>query len=302
MQNKREQTAKYIFAAFGFTAVAAVAAISIYLIVSGLPALVHVGAGNIIFGTVWRPVGEDALFGILPILLASLLAAVLATLFGVPFGVLTAVFLTDYTAAKKSLRRIGDFLLCAVELLASVPSVIYGLLGMVLLNPLIFRAEMFFFGKSDTHQFTGGANFLSAVLMLTIMIFPTVTAVAAAAIKSVPVSLRAASYALGANKLQTIFRVVLPAARSGISAGAVLGVGRALGEAMAVNMVAGGTVNFPLPFNSVRLLTTQLVSELGYAAELHREVLFTVALVLYVFIVAVNLLLRRLKKGAESYV
>ena len=189
----------------------------------------------------------------------------------------------------------------AVELLAAIPSVIYGLVGMMVLNPAMYKLEKLVFAGSSTHQFTGGANVLSAVIVLAIMILPTVISVSASSLRAVPDSMRAASLALGASKMQTVFRVTIPAARSGILTGAVLGIGRALGEAMAINMVAGGSVNLPLPFNSVRFLTTQLVSEMSYAEGTHRQVLFTVGLVLYLFILAVNLVLLKLRrKGAEK--
>ena len=179
----------------------------------------------------------------------------------------------------------------AVELLAAIPSVIYGLLGLMLLNPLLYKLEKHVFANSTTHQYTGGANLLAAVLVLAIMILPTVINMSASAIRAVPMNLRATSLALGATKIQTIFKVVVPAAKSGIITGIVLGIGRALGEAMAINLVAGGSVNLPLPFNSVRFLTTQIVSEMSYADGVHRQVLFTVGLVLYIFIMIINLII-----------
>ena len=171
---------------------------------------------------------------------------------------------------------------------------------MMILNPFMYKMEKILFEDSDTHQFTGGANLLSAIIVLAIMILPTVINISASSIRAVPQSMRAASLALGATKLQTIFKVVIPAASSGIMTGVVLGIGRALGEAMAINMVAGGSVNIPLPFNSVRFLTTQLVSEMSYSSGLHRQVLFTVGLVLYIFIVLINLMLTSLKKKGEQ--
>ena len=170
----------------------------------------------------------------------------------------------------------------------------------MLLNPVMFKLEKLIFAGSKTHQFTGGSNMLSAVVVLAIMILPTVVNVSASSIRSVSKDLRAASLALGASKIQTIFKVTIPAAKSGIMTGSVLGIGRALGEAMAINMVAGGSVNLPLPFNSVRFLTTQLVSEMGYAEGTHRQVLFSVGLVLYLFIMIINLLLQKLRKGATE--
>ena len=212
-------------------------------------------------------------------------------LIAVPIALLTAVFLTEI--ANKTLASI---VAAAVELLAAVPSVIYGLLGMMLLNPCLYKLEKIYFAGDKTHQFTGGANLAAAVIVLAIMILPTVISVSTASLQSVSANLRAAALALGSSEEQTIFRVVIPAAKSGILTGIVLGTGRALGEAMAINMVAGGTVNFPLPFNSVRTLTTQLVSEMSYASGLHRRVLFTVGLILYVFILLVNFALLRARK------
>ena len=180
--------------------------------------------------------------------------------------------------------------------LAAIPSVIYGLLGLMILNPVLYKLEKHIFANSATHQFTGGSNLLAAIIVLAIMILPTVINMSVSSIQAVPQQMRAASLALGATKIQTIFKVTVPAAKSGIMTGIVLGIGRALGEAMAINMVAGGTVSFPLPFNSVRFLTTQLVSEMGYASGLHRQVLFSVGLVLFVFIMIINLTLMKLKK------
>lgn len=197
-------------------------------------------------------------------------------------------------------KKIGSIVGSAVELLAAIPSVIYGLIGMMVLNPIMFKIEKTLFVRNSAHQYTGGANMLSAIIVLAIMILPTVISVSTSSLKAVSDNLRAASLALGATKEQTIFRTVIPAAKSGILTGVVLGIGRALGEAMAINMVAGGAVNMPLPFNSVRTLTTQIVSEMGYASGTHRQVLFTVGLVLYMFIMLVNFaLLKARKRGVE---
>lgn len=166
----------------------------------------------------------------------------------------------------------------------------------MILNPVLYKLEKHIFANSATHQFTGGSNLFAAIIVLAIMILPTVINMSVSSIQAVPQQMRAASLALGATKIQTIFKVTVPAAKSGIMTGIVLGIGRALGEAMAINMVAGGTVSFPLPFNSVRFLTTQLVSEMGYASGLHRQVLFSVGLVLFVFIMIINLTLMKLKK------
>ena len=218
-----------------------------------------------------------------------------AILIGVPIGLLTAVFLSEMAG-----KRLGTVVGSAVELLAAIPSVIYGLIGMMVLNPIMFKIERMLFAEKSAHQYTGGANMLSAIIVLAIMILPTVISVSTSSLKAVSDNLRAASLALGATKEQTIFWTVIPAAKSGILTGVVLGIGRALGEAMAINMVAGGAVNIPLPFNSVRTLTTQIVSEMGYASGTHRQVLFTVGLVLYVFIMIVNcVLLKTRKRGFE---
>jgi len=291
--NVIERIVKYIFIACAVIAIFAVCSITVYMIAKGTPALENVGVSELLFGTVWKPTAGSPEYGILYIILTSVIGTCASVLLGVPVGVLTAVFLTEV-----SNKKVAAVVQPAVELLAAIPSVIYGLLGMMLLNPLMFKLEKIIFADSETHQFTGGSNLLSAIIVLAVMILPTVVNVSVSSIRAVPKDLRAASLALGASKIVTIFKVTLPAAKSGIMTGVVLGIGRALGEAMAINMVAGGTVNIPLPFNSVRFLTTQLVSEMGYAEGLHRQVLFTVGLVLYIFIMAVNVMLRKMRKGA----
>lgn len=286
-----ERLARALLLICAVVAIFAVCAITLYLFAKGLPALHRVGVGDLLFGTVWKPTAAEPSFGIAYIILSSIVGTAASVLLGVPVGLLTAVFLTEVSG--KTLAKVVQ---PAVELLAAIPSVIYGLLGMMLLNPLLYKLEKAVFAGSSTHRYTGGADLLAAVIVLTIMILPTVISVSASAIRAVPGSLRAASLALGASKMQTIRRVTVPAAKSGILTGVVLGIGRALGEAMAINMVAGGAVNLPLPFNSVRFLTTQLVSEMGYAEGTHRQVLFTVGLVLYLFIMTVNLVLQRLRR------
>ena len=286
-----ERLARALLLICAVVAIFAVCAITLYLFAKGLPALHKVGVGELLFGTVWKPTAAEPSFGIAYIILSYIVGTAASVLLGVPIGLLTAVFLTEVSG--KTLAKVVQ---PAVELLAAIPSVIYGLLGMMLLNPLLYKLEKAVFAGSSTHQYTGGADLLAAVIVLAIMILPTVISVSASAIRAVPGSLRAASLALGASKMQTIRRVTVPAAKSGILTGVVLGIGRALGEAMAINMVAGGAVNLPLPFNSVRFLTTQLVSEMGYAEGTHRQVLFTVGLVLYLFIMIVNLVLQRLHR------
>lgn len=286
-----ERLARALLLICAVVAIFAVCAITLYLFAKGLPALHKVGVGELLFGTVWKPTAVEPSFGIAYIILSSIVGTAASVLLGVPIGLLTAVFLTEVSG-----KTLAKAVQPAVELLAAIPSVIYGLLGMMLLNPLLYKLEKALFAGSSTHRYTGGADLLAAVIVLAIMILPTVISVSASAIRAVPGSLRAASLALGASKMQTIRRVTVPAAKSGILTGVVLGIGRALGEAMAINMVAGGAVNLPLPFNSVRFLTTQLVSEMGYAEGAHRQVLFTVGLVLYLFIMIVNLVLQRLRR------
>ena len=286
-----ERLARALLLVCAVAAIFAVCAITLYLFAKGLPALHKVGVGELLFGTVWKPTAAEPSFGIAYIILSSIVGTAASVLLGVPVGLLTAVFLTEVSG-----KTLAKAVQPAVELLAAIPSVIYGLLGMMLLNPLLYKLEKALFAGSSTHRYTGGADLLAAVIVLAIMILPTVISVSVSAIRAVPGSLRAASLALGASKMQTIRRVTVPAAKSGILTGVVLGIGRALGEAMAINMVAGGAVNLPLPFNSVRFLTTQLVSEMGYAEGTHRQVLFTVGLVLYLFIMIVNLVLQRLRR------
>ena len=291
-----EAVARALLLICAVAAIFAVCAITFYMFAKGLPALGKVGVTELLFGTVWKPTAAEPQFGIAYIILSSVVGTAFSVLLGVPVGLMTAVFLTEVSG-----KRMAAVVQPAVELLAAIPSVIYGLVGMMVLNPAMYKLEKLIFAGSSTHQFTGGANVLSAVIVLAIMILPTVISVSASSLRAVPDSMRAASLALGASKMQTVFRVTIPAARSGILTGVVLGIGRALGEAMAINMVAGGSVNLPLPFHSVRFLTTQLVSEMSYAEGTHRQVLFTVGLVLYLFILAVNLVLLKLRKrGAEK--
>ena len=291
-----EAVARALLLICAVAAIFAVCAITFYMFAKGLPALGKVGVTELLFGTVWKPTAAEPRFGIAYIILSSIVGTAFSVLLGVPVGLMTAVFLTEVSG-----KRMAAVVQPAVELLAAIPSVIYGLVGMMVLNPAMYKLEKLVFAGSSTHQFTGGANVLSAVIVLAIMILPTVISVSASSLRAVPDSMRAASLALGASRMQTVFRVTIPAARSGILTGVVLGIGRALGEAMAINMVAGGSVNLPLPFNSVRFLTTQLVSEMSYAEGTHRQVLFTVGLVLYLFILAVNLVLLKLRrKGAEK--
>ena len=289
-----ESVAQIIFTFCASFAILAVVSITLYMIISGTPAILKVGLKEILFTTAWEPTAAEPKYGILYVILTSVVGTGLAIFIGVPVGILTAVFLAEVASQK-----VAAVVKPAVELLAGIPSVIYGLLGIYLLNPLMYKLELALFKDSRTHQFTGGANLLSAVLVLAVMILPTVTDISETAIRSVHPSIKAASLALGASRMQTIFKSVLPAARPGIVTAVVLGVGRAIGEAMAITLVSGGSVNAPLPFNSVRFLTTAIVSEMGYSSGTHRQMLFTIGLVLYVFIVFTNIILSEiLKKGA----
>ena len=291
-----ETVAQIIFTICAFFAVLAVVSITLYMIISGTPAIFKVGLKEILFSTTWKPTAAEPHYGILYVILTSIVGTTLAILIGVPIGVLTAVFLAEVAP-----KKIAMIVKPAVELLAGIPSVIYGLLGIYLLNPLMYKLELALFKGSDTHQFTGGANLLSAVLVLAIMILPTVINITETSLKAVPPSLKAASLALGASHMQAIFKTIIPAAKSGIVTAVVLGVGRAIGEAMAITLVSGSSVNPPLPFNSVRFLTTAIVSEMGYSSGTHRQVLFTIGLVLFAFIMIINIALNKiLKKGASA--
>lgn len=286
-----EMVAESVFTICAFFAVFAVGAITLYMIANGIPAVYQVGIKEMLFSDTWKPVAQEPSFGILYVILTSVVGTLFAVVLGVPVALLTAVFLAETAPAW-----LAAVVRPAVELLAGIPSVVYGLLGLMVLNPIIYRWEKRIFVGSKTHQFTGGANLLSAVLVLAVMILPTVISISESAIRSVPSQLRECSLALGASRIQTIFQVVIPAAKPGIITAVVLGVGRAVGEAMAVSLVSGGVVNFPLPFCSVRFLTTALVSEMGYANGLHRQALFTIGMILFLFIMIVNIILHSILK------
>lgn len=290
-----ETAAQAVFTICAFFSVAAVFSITLYMTANGVPALYKVGVRNILFSSVWKPTADEPSFGILYIILTSIMGTAMAVLIGVPIALLTAVFLAEVAP-----KRLAAVVKPAVELLAGIPSVIYGLLGTMILNPYMYKWERRIFGGSDTHQFTGGANLLSAVLVLAIMILPTVINISEASLRAVPPPLKSSSLALGASHIQTIFKVLIPAAKPGIITAIVLGVGRAIGEAMAINLVSGNSVNFPLPFASVRFLTTAIVSEMGYAGGIHRQVLFTIGLVLFAFIMLVNVIMNGILKERDD--
>ena len=264
----------------GLVAIAFVLVITLYLILAGLPGFGHIGFWDFLLGRVWDPAAGR--FGILPVLLASLYGAAGAILLGAPVGLLCAVFL-----AKVAPPRLAAVLRPAVEVLAGIPSVVYGLVGMLVLVPAVRR----WFRLPD------GASLFAAIVVLAVMLLPSVIRVAETALRAVPPEYEAASLALGATEIETVFRVSLPAASSGVAAAVILGVGRALGEAMAVLMVAGNGANMPGLFRSVRFLTTAVAGEMAYAAGLQREALFSIALVLFVFILLINGALAALLKG-----
>ena len=295
-KSKVEKGAQVVFTICAFFAVLSVLSITLYMIINGTPALSKVGIKDILFGTVWKPTASEPSYGILYVILTSIIGTFLSILIGVPIALFTAIFIAEVAP-----KKLAGIVKPAVELLAGIPSVIYGLLGILILNPVMYKWELIIFKDDPNHQFTGGSNLISAVIVLAIMILPTVINISESALKAVPKHLKEASLALGGSQIQTIFKVMIPAAKSGIVTAIVLGVGRAIGEAMAISLVSGSSVNMPLPFNSVRFLTTAIVSEMGYASDLHRQVLFTIGLVLFLFIMTINLLLSKvLKKGEKE--
>ena len=262
-----------VFLFLGLITVGCVLLITVYLVLSGLPAISKIGLGKFLFGSEWASTAAEAKFGILPFILTSVYGTCGAILIGVPVGFLTAVFLSKM--APKKLRTVME---SAVSLLAGIPSVVYGLVGMLVLVP----------GIRKLFHVPDGASLLAAIIVLAIMILPSIIKVSVNALDAVPKEYEDASLALGATPVETWFRVSAPAAKSGIAAAVVLGVGRAIGEAMAVMMVSGNAANMPSLFESVRFLTTAVASEMSYASGLQRQALFSIALVLYVFIMLIN--------------
>ena len=275
-----------IFLLLGLITVGCVLLITVYLVISGIPAIRKIGLVPFLFGKTWKSTGADPSYGILPFILTSVYGTAGAIVLGVPVGFLTAVYL-----AKAAPPRIKAVLSAAVSLLAGIPSVVYGLVGMLILVPGIRKI----FGVAD------GASLLAAMIVLAIMILPSIIKVSVTALEAVPPEYEDASLALGATSVETWFRMSVPAARSGIAAAVVLGVGRAIGEAMAVMMVSGNAPNMPKLFESVRFLTTAVASEMSYAGGLQRQALFSIALVLYLFIMLINATLNFfLKRGRED--
>ena len=285
-----EFTMKALFLICGLVAVGFVLIISVYLIVSGIPAIREVGLLEFLGGTDWDPANRsgDPSFGILPMILTSVYGTAGAIVIGVPIGFFMAVFLS-----KVAPRRLAAAIREVVDLLAGIPSVVYGLVGMIVLLPAV----------RDVFGLPAGDSLLAAVVVLAVMILPSIISVAETALDAVPREYEEASLALGATELETYFRVSAPAAKSGIAAAVVLGVGRAIGEAMAILMVAGNVANMPGLLKSVKFLTTAIAGEMGYADGLHRQALFSIGLVLFLFIMlinaALNLFLKRSKEGEQ---
>jgi phosphate transport system permease protein len=275
-----------VFLLCGMVAIVSVVFITVYLVASGGPAILHLGVFEFIFGRTWDP--DNLQFGILAMICSSIVATLGAMLVALPTGVLVAVFLAKIVPGK-----IAAVLRALFDLLAGIPSVVYGLLGAILLVPLLF-------GLQAAFGLPNSGSLLASILLLAIMILPTIISVSETAIRSVPKQYEDASLALGSTKLQAIFRVILPAAKSGIASGMVLGTGRAIGEAMAVIMVAGNAPIMPELLKPVRLLTASIPIEWSYSSGMHREALYGIGLVLFVFIMIINIVLNRVLKQGGS--
>lgn len=280
-----EKIMKSLFMICGILTIVFVALITIFLVASGIPAIRTIGLSQFLSNAVWAPTASNPSYGILPFILSSVYGTCGALLLGVPTGILCAVFLSKMSPAK-----IGNIVRNVVDLLAGIPSVVYGLVGMIIIVPYV----------REVFNLPDGANLFSAIIVLAVMILPSVISVSETAIKAVPKEYEEASLALGATKTESIFKVVLPAAKSGIATAIVLGTGRAAGEAMAVMMVAGNVANMPKLFRSVRFLTTAVASEMSYSSGLQRQALFSIALVLFLFIMAVNIILNVVIKKGET--
>ena len=280
-----EKSMNLIFLVCGLLTILFVILITIFLVISGIPAIQNIGLMDFLFGKVWASTAAQPSYGILPFILTSVYGTCGAILIGVPVGLLCAIFL-----AKMSSEKVCIIVRNVVDLLAGIPSVVYGLVGMIIIVPCV--RELF--------HLPDGANLFSAILVLAVMILPSVISVSETSIRAVPKEYEEASLALGATKTETVFKVVVPAAKSGIVTAIVLGIGRAVGEAMAVMMVAGNVANMPKLFGSVRFLTTAVASEMSYSSGLQRQALFSIALVLFLFIMAINLILNLIVKKGEK--
>lgn len=276
------------FLLLGLVTVGCVLLITVYLVLAGLPAIREIGLWQFLFGKVWASTAAEPSYGILPFILTSVYGTAGAIVLGVPVGFLTAVYL-----AKLAPKRVKSAVGTAVSLLAGIPSVVYGLVGMIVLVPAV--RELF--------HLPDGASLFTAIIVLAVMILPSIVKVSVTALEAVPKEYEDASLALGAAPVETYFRVSVPAAKSGIAAAVVLGVGRAIGEAMAVMMVCGNVANMPSLFGSVRFLTTAVATEMSYSSGLQRQALFSIALVLFLFIMLINaclnFFLKRDKEGAK---
>lgn len=284
-KNLLENIVHGIFLVLGLVTVASVLMITVYLIVSGIPAIKEIGLGDFLLGKKWASTAAEPSYGILPFILTSVYGTAGAIVLGVPVGFMAAVYL-----AKMADKRVRAVVVEAVSLLAGIPSVVYGLVGMMVLVPGIRKV----FNVPD------GASLLAAIIVLAIMILPSIIKVSMTSLEAVPREYEDASLALGATPTETYFRVSVPAAKSGIAAAVVLGVGRAIGEAMAVMMVSGNAPNMPELFQSVRFLTTAVASEMSYSSGLQRQALFSIALVLFLFIMLINETLNFLLKRDKS--
>lgn len=274
--NLTEKIMSTVFSFCGLLTVLFVLLITVYLVIAGVPAIKEIGLIEFLTGKEWDSTAEDPKFGILPFILTSVYGTLGAMLIGVPIGLFCSIFL-----AKLAPRRLAAVLRPVVDLLAGIPSVVYGLIGMIVLVPFV----------RDVFNLPDGANLFSAIIVLAIMVLPSIINVSESSIRAVPKEYEEASLALGATKTETVFKVTLPAAKSGIAASIVLGIGRAIGEAMAVMMVSGNVANMPGIFKSVRFLTTAVATEMSYSSGLQRQALFSIALVLFIFIMIINMFL-----------
>ena len=274
-----------IFLMLGLVTVGCVLLITAYLVASGIPAIRQIGLVAFLLGDTWESTAAQPSYGILPFILTSIYGTAGAILFGVPVGFFAAVYL-----AKLAPTQVKSIVEAAVSLLAGIPSVVYGLVGMLVLVP----------GTRALFHVPDGASLLAAIIVLSVMILPSIIKVSITALEAVPKEYEDAFLALGATSIETYFRVSVPAARSGIAAAVVLGVGRAIGEAMAVMMVSGNAANMPSLFESVRFLTTAVSSEMSYSSGLQRQALFSIALVLFLFIMLINAVLNFFLKGQKE--
>jgi len=285
MKKYKEQVMHAVFFIAACASVLAVALICLFLFVNGIPAMREIGIFKFLLGTMWKP--GNNIYGILPMIMGSIYVTAGAILIGVPIGILTSVFMASYCP-----KKVYRFFKSAIDLLAGIPSVVYGFFGLMMLVPLI--RDLFHKGN--------GSSILSASILLGIMILPTIIGVTESAIRAVPSNYYEGSLALGATKERSLFFVVLPAAKSGLIAGVVLGIGRAIGETMAVVMVAGNQARMPAGIlRGVRTMTSNIVLEMGYAADLHREALIATGVGLFVFILIINFCVARLNKGESGH-